>query len=109
MEKEYGIETLKKAVVAVTKLGNELSKDLSDDKWTWGEKIGIIPEVAALKIFIKERKNIVNEALNLSDEEREEVINFISENMELSEKVEEWINWSLKLIDVALQCPAIKK
>lgn len=102
MEEKYGIENLKKLVIWIASLADSIIDSILDDgKIKYGE----IFEIAfkAISIPVKTFKSLDEELMNLSDEERIELITTFSEKFEISNeeaevKVEQALDFLLSLL-----------
>ena len=102
MEEKLGIETLKEAALVGVKFGMKLEADLSDGKLSIGEIIGLgfstAPDVWKL---VPKASQIKEEYLDLDDQEREELVDYVVDELDLtSDKAEEGAE---KIFDLLIQ------
>ena len=98
---ELGIENLKIGVVAAINLGEKIEKNYSDDgKITLAEALGIgASSFGDIMKVIKSGGQIKAEFLNLSAEERSELVSLVKEELDLeNDKVEKIIENAVEFL-----------
>ncbi|MCD4681136.1 MAG: hypothetical protein K8S00_12195 [Bacteroidales bacterium] len=81
--KEYGIDKIKDVADDLIELGEAIDKRLEDGEFTLLEKITLTPKVFALVGDFKDRKIIWLQFKDIDEQERQELINYVSEKLDL--------------------------
>ena len=78
-----GIEETKDVIEFVAKLGNGIGESVEDGRWTLSDATNFIP--AATKVFsaIEGIEKVDNELLDLDEEEKVELVDFIIEQFDI--------------------------
>lgn len=100
---QLGIEDLKPLFVFGAKLGKEISDDLSDDKFTLQEGIGLIDNFMAIPDLINKKDSIIAQAKDLSlDEVKELTVGVEGEfdNEKVVRIIEKSLNWIVATKDI---------
>lgn len=86
-----GIETIKQAAKVAIKFGQKLDDALEDNKVTWGEALGMLFGVAPDALaMVPQIGQIKQEYLDLDNQEREELVDYVVEELDLeSDRAEE--------------------
>lgn len=99
MKTNYGIENLKEAVKSVCEVAGKVDNSLEDGKIDVFEGIGIATESLRGWKNVKKFKEIKQEALDLSEEERQELTAYFKEKFDIrNEKAEEIVEAGIELI-----------
>jgi uncharacterized membrane protein len=100
-----GIENLKNAILVGIKLGMGVKESLEDGKVTFGEVLGLLPKLAGLPKVIMNASSLKDEFKDLTPQEVTEIKEFVTDKLELDDKVEDWIEYSLDIVSLLLSAP----
>jgi hypothetical protein len=108
-----GIETLKKALGFMLGLGTELASALEDGKVSMAEGLGFIDNLFAIPGLVKDRKQLVDELKNLSDDERQELFTYAAQefdlaNDEVESVVEQALATAQSILELAISIKDLK-
>lgn len=98
----YGIEDIKKGVTAVVGLGIAFDKSFADGKFQFTDALNFVAPAQNMPTSADALKNIKDQFLDLDSEEREEVIAFVREELDLrndnlEEQIEDSFDLSLRI------------
>lgn len=107
MDKNFGIETLKKAVDFGMKLGTDTGNALEDGKIDWTEYPILLSDLMGAGAVVKSGKDLKDEINELDPDEAADLKSYIAEkfdipNDKLEAKIEAAINAVVALYDLYL-------
>ncbi len=78
-----GIDNLKKAALLGIDIGKQVETALADGKFSWVDSFGFLDELIKVPGIINSRKDIIAEYKDLTEAEREELKEYIQDNLDL--------------------------
>lgn len=103
MPQNFGVENLKKLIKFSCDFTEQITEALSDGKFSWVESFGFVDEVMQIPGVVKSFPAIKQELGELSNEERQELYDYLKEEFDIpNDRLEVFIENSLSLAIAAV-------